>query len=243
MTDVHRIERVAAPLRKQVVRALREDILNGQLAPGQRLIEATLCATYGVSRTVVREALRQLESESLIRVIPAQGPSVAVLTEAEIRALYVVRATLEGLAGRLFAENAEEASVALMLSLLHDLDDRYLHGTLATREDFKARFYAALLAGAGNMVLTDALFRVHARVAIFQRIAFVDEGRVRLSSDELRKIIDACAVRRDAAAAQAACENHIRVAADLALLEYERRAPGFRLAQQKLSSVGRASPR
>ncbi|WP_374433462.1 GntR family transcriptional regulator [Tabrizicola sp.] len=241
MTDVRRIERVAAPLRKQVVRALREDILNGQLAPGQRLIEASLCATYGVSRTVIREALRQLESESLIRVIPAQGPAVAVLTEAEIRALYVVRATLEGLAGRLFVESADDAAVARMISLLHELDERYLHGTLATREDFKARFYATLLEGAGNMVLTDALSRVHARVTIFQRIAFVDEGRVRLSSEELRKIIDSCAVRRDAAAAQAACENHIRVAAELALLEYERRAPGFRLAQQKPIAAARST--
>jgi DNA-binding GntR family transcriptional regulator len=230
MTEGRRIERTAAPLRQQVVRALREDILNGQLAPGQRLVEAALCAAYGVSRTVVREALRQLESEALIRVLPAQGPIVAVLTEAEIRALYVVRATLEGLAGRLFAANADPATIDAMLALRDQMDETYLHGSVESREAFKAQFYALLLAGAGNSVLTDALSGLHARVAMFRRFAFVDEGRVHHSAAELEKIIDACALRRDPDTAQTACEGHIREAGDLALIEYERRAPGFRRA-------------
>lgn len=228
MTDGRRIERTAAPLRQQVVRALREDILNGQLVPGQRLVEASLCAAYGVSRTVVREALRQLESESLIRVLPAQGPIVAVLTEAEIRGLYVVRATLEGLAGRLFATEADPATIAAMLALRDRMEDAYLRGSIDSREEFKAQFYALLLAGAGNGVLSDALSGLHARIAMFRRFAFVDEGRVRHSATELHKIIDACALHRDGNATQAACENHIREAGDLALMEYERRAPGFR---------------
>src|ERR1700734_3640856 len=100
------IARTAAPLRQQVVRLIREDILNGGLVPGQRLVESGLCEAYGVSRTVIREALRQLESERLITVMPNLGPIVTILTESEIRALYVVRGTLEGLAGELFALNA-----------------------------------------------------------------------------------------------------------------------------------------
>ena len=67
------IARTAAPLRQQVVRLVREDILEGGLVPGQRLIESALCETYGVSRTVIREALRQLESEHLISVVPNLG--------------------------------------------------------------------------------------------------------------------------------------------------------------------------
>jgi DNA-binding transcriptional regulator YhcF (GntR family) len=100
------ITRTAAPLRQQVVKAIREDILDGGLVPGQRLVESVLCDAYGVSRTVIREALRQLESEHLIRVMPNLGPIVTVLTESEIKSIYVVRASLEGLAGELFALHA-----------------------------------------------------------------------------------------------------------------------------------------
>ncbi len=222
------IARTAAPLRQQVVRAIREDILNGVLVPGQRLIESGLCATYGVSRTVIREALRQLETEHLIRVVPAQGPIVAVLSETEIKAIYVVRAALEGLAGRLFAANADQAVIRKMLHLRKRLIPDYRDGSVQSREDFKAAFYAVLLEGGGNPALADVLGGIHARIAIFRRFAFVDDDRVRLSSEELDRIISACAIQRDPDAAFAACESHIRVAASLALIEYERRAPGFR---------------
>lgn len=228
MSEAVRIERTAAPLRQQVVRLIREDILNGALAPGQRLVESSLCTAYGVSRTVVREALRQLESENLIRVLPAQGPIVAVLSEPEIRALYVVRGQLEGLAGRLFAESAGPAEVRALVALRERLRTDYIGGTVARREDFKRDFYGALIAGAGNAVLGEMLAGIHARIAIFRRFAFVDEERVALSAAELDRIIEAAAVRRDPAAAEAACVQHIRVAAELALVEYERRTPGFR---------------
>ena len=95
------IARTAAPLRQQVVRLIREDILNGTLAPGRRLFESALCESYGVSRTVIREALRQLDSDQLIQVRPNLGPLVAMLREEDIKSLYVVRAALEGLAGKL----------------------------------------------------------------------------------------------------------------------------------------------
>ena len=222
-----RIERTAAPLRQQVVKLIREDILNGALQPGQRLVENTLCEAYGVSRTVIREALRQLESEHLIRVLPAQGPIVTVLTAAEIKAIYVVRASLEGLAGQLFASEAGPATVAAMLALRNSLGPRYRDGTVDQREDYKAEFYRILLEGGGNPVLQEVLRSIHARIAIFRRFAFVDEARLALSIEELERIIDAAAVRRDPDVARIACENHIRLAGELAVIEYEKRAKGF----------------
>ena len=101
-----------------IIEEIEAEILKGKLLPGERLpSEEKLCERFSASRTVIREAMRQLESEHLIRVVPAQGPIVAVLTEAEIRAIYVVRATLEGLAGRLFALHAAAPEVARMLEL------------------------------------------------------------------------------------------------------------------------------
>src|SRR5207248_2791945 len=101
-----RVQRVAAPLRTQVLEALRQDVLAAEFQPGERLVEAQLCARYEVSRTVVREVLRQLESEGLVTTVPNRGPVVTELTTADAEALFEVRGALEGLAGALFAERA-----------------------------------------------------------------------------------------------------------------------------------------
>src|SRR5277367_656435 len=94
------IERSAAPLRRQVLEELRSSIISGRLLPGARLIERELIAMMGVSRTVIREALRQLEAEGLVSNIPNKGPIVRELTIEEAKDLYAIRAVLEGLAAR-----------------------------------------------------------------------------------------------------------------------------------------------
>lgn len=217
------IARTAAPLRQQVVRLIREDILNGALVPGQRLVESVLCDAYGVSRTVIREALRQLESEYLIQVRPNLGPVVTVLTEAEIRAIYVVRAALEALAGKLFAIHATPAQCADLVALRDRLDREYRHGNVASREEIKADFYRQLCGGTGNEVLTESLRGIHARIAVFRRYAFVDPARIEPSIAELEAIINAAAVERNPEAAAAAGEHHILLAGDLAVKEYVTR--------------------
>ncbi|MCU1524809.1 MAG: ydfH 7 [Microbacteriaceae bacterium] len=222
-TGSTKVERHAAPLRKQVVRALRESILDGELAPGERLLENALCERYDVSRTVIREALRQLESESLITVLPNRGPIVTVLEQHDIEALYEVRRSLEGLAGELFARNASDEVAVELRDHLDAMESLYLHGTVKTREESKDEFYRILLKGAGNEILESTLRGVHARIGLFRRYAFVDDTRVAMSMDELRLIVRAVARLRDAAEGRAACEEHIRVAGQLAILEYSRR--------------------
>jgi DNA-binding GntR family transcriptional regulator len=216
------IARTAAPLRQQVVRVIREDILNAKLGAGQRLIETHLCETYGVSRTVIREALRQLESERLITVRPNMGPIVTILSDSEIRAIYVVRATLEGLAGKLFAENATSGDCRSLLRLRDRLDKEYRKGDVDSREAIKAEFYDLLLRGARNEVLSEQLHSIHARIAIFRRFAFVNEARIEPSIRELETIIAAAAQKRDPDAAWKACAHHIVISADLAIMEYAK---------------------
>lgn len=217
------IERHAAPLRQQVLLLLRDEILEGRRAPGERLRENDLCAAYGVSRTVIREVLRQLESESLISVLPGRGPTVAVLTKREIESLYEVRAALEGLAAALFARRASPADCARLIDHHAAMTAEYLHGTLASREESKSEFYRILLAGADNDVLSDELSGVHTRIGLFRRYAFLDDDRVARSFEELTAIVRAAAVDRDPVAARATSEHHIELAGRLAVLEYERR--------------------
>ena len=90
----------------QTANKLRDAILSGYFLPGQRLVEADLCEMMHVSRTSMREALRRLEAEKLITIVPNRGPSVAEITWEEAREIYDVRALLEGEAAALLAERS-----------------------------------------------------------------------------------------------------------------------------------------
>lgn len=223
MVRQDRITREAAPLRQQVVKLMREDILSGALTPGERLRESVLCNSYGVSRTVIREALRQLESESLITMVPSHGPIVTVLTAEEIRALYVVRGALEGLMGKLFALNATNKDVRDFLKHRDRMEAEYSTGSIEQREAYKTEFYRLMLDGGGNAELAATLHGIHARIAIFRRFAFEDGERMAISIRELNRIFEAAGVTRDPEAAWKACEEHVVHAGELAIEEYERR--------------------
>jgi DNA-binding GntR family transcriptional regulator len=227
MSNNSPITRTAAPLRQQVVRLVREDILNGILVPGQRLFESALCESLGVSRTVIREALRQLESEYLIQVRPNLGPIVTILNEVDIKSLYIVRAAREGLVGKLFALNASDAQCQSLAQLRDRLDSEYRLGDVDSREAIKAEFYERLADGAGNAILAENLNGMHARVAVFRRYAFVDPTRIERSIRTIEKIIQAAAVDRDPEAAWRECESHVLIAADFAVMEHLKRLPGM----------------
>src|SRR5512135_1313048 len=148
------IPRAAAPLRRQVAEELRQSIISGRLGPGARLVERELIAMMGVSRTVIREALRQLESEGLVAMIPNKGPVVRELTLAESKDLYSIRAVLEGLAARLFVQNANDQLVKKLEKALNQVSDAYRNGDPETIAETKNSFYDVLFEGAGSETLS-----------------------------------------------------------------------------------------
>lgn len=158
------IKRHAAPLRQQVLEALRQAIVSGRLAPGRRLTERELIEMLGVSRTVIREALRQIEAEGLIEIIPNKGPVVRKLSAAEAKDLYRIRSVLEGLAARLFAENADDEDVARLSDALESIKLAYrgTEGELALKA--KSKFYEILYAGGCSDTLGSMLAMVQARI-------------------------------------------------------------------------------
>ncbi len=158
------IERQAAPLRQQVLEALRRAIVSGQLAPGQRLTERALIEMLGVSRTVIREALRQIEAEGLIEIVPNKGPVVRELSAEEAKDLYRIRAVLEGLAARLFAENADENMAIKLEAALEGIVIAYQGESGEEALDAKTKFYDLLYQGTGSETLTAMLAQVQARI-------------------------------------------------------------------------------
>ena len=159
-----RIRRQAAPLRLEVLEALRQAIITGRLAPGSRMIERELITMMGVSRTVIREVLRQLESEGLVDVVPNKGAVVRTLSEDEARDLYAIRAVLEGLAARMFVERRDEALVAKLGQELAETVDAYAKDDTERLLAVKNRFYEVLFSGAQSETLSKMIGGLHAQI-------------------------------------------------------------------------------
>jgi DNA-binding GntR family transcriptional regulator len=189
------ITRTAAPLRQQVVDRLRESIITGKVSPGQRLLERELTAMLGVSRTVVREALRQLETEGLVTLIPNKGPVVRELTPDEARDLYNIRSRLEGLAARLFVENADDALVARLEEALNIVVEAYGRGDAQEVLEKKNIFYDVLYEGAKSETLASILMTLHARIWRWRALGLThpkrSSGRSRESIENLRAVLAA----------------------------------------------------
>lgn len=211
---------LAAPLRKQVIELLREAILSSEYKPGDRLVERDLCDRCGVSRTVVREALRHLEAEGLVEIVPNRGPVVASLGIVDAQGLYEVREAVEGLAAKLAAERATPAQRLALGRALKRVESAYRRGNLREEVAAKDGFYEAMFAGTGNPIVANVLRPLHARMQMLRGLSLQSPGRTDESLAELRRIVEAIEAGDGQAARAIACE-HVRLAAGVALTRFE----------------------
>lgn len=203
-----RVEKEAAPLRQRVTASIRDAIAVGWFKAGEWLPERKLCEMTGVSRTLVREALRQLESEGLIEVVPHRGPTVARLSARQAEGVYQVRAELEGLAAELFAQSASDAQRAALRAAFDDLRRAFEDDDPITRLDAKNRFYEHIIEGSGNEALGETLRILNSRVTVLRATSLQAPGRTAASLAELEALVEAlCA--GDAEAARRAAEQHV----------------------------------
>lgn len=224
-TSTLRVVRVAAPLRQQVLEKIRDAIAIGQFAPGSRLVERELCETTGVSRTLIREALRQLEAEGLVHVIPNKGPIVATISARQASEVFQLRSELEGLASQLFAELATDTQLKALQEAFAQLRAAYASGDSVTMLAAKAHFYDCLVEGSGNETLGNVLRQLHARAMVLRATSLSQPGRNTESEREIAEIMKAIR-KRDGAAARKATEAHIAKAAQAALNVLKTREEG-----------------
>ncbi|WP_433709645.1 GntR family transcriptional regulator [Nocardia sp. CA-084685] len=211
------VRRVAAPIREQVADQLRQAIVEMRLRPGQRLVERELIEQTGVSRTTIREVLRELTAEGLVSSIPNKGIVVSSVSPQRAAELYEVRAVLEGMAARQFVEHASEQQVQQLREAfdsiaIHAIDQR-APGKLL---EAKKRFYNTLLTGSGNVTIQEIVEGLQARVTVLRSLSLAQPNRVPKSVAEIREIVEAIEAR-DAERAAAACARHVRQAARTAL--------------------------
>lgn len=217
MKNDMKISRQAAPLRHLVQEAIRKEIATGRLSPGQRLVEQQLCTALDVSRTVLREALRQLEAEGLVEMIPHRGAVVASIDLDEARQIYEVRGGLEALAVAGFVVHATDADLQKLQGVLRQLEEaEQSEPTGQELLALKKRFYDVLLVGCGNDVIRQLIGQLNNRISFLRSISLSRAGRLSGTVREIRAIVEALQ-RRDPEAASAAARTHVENASRNAL--------------------------
>lgn len=210
--------RVAVPprLRTQVAETLRNAIVLGELAPGERLIERVLCERMGVSRTSLREAMRELENEGLLTNLPNRGLIVSVVDPKIAQEIFDVREALEALICRLFCERATDEHVELCRTVNVELMAAYEAGAPRELIAAKNRLYDVLIAGADNAEAERMLRSIHMRASQLRIISLSHADRRKASQEEIQLLVDSLVSRRGKDAERLA-RKHVQQAAKFAM--------------------------
>ncbi len=211
------LEKVEKPktLKETALEQLRVAIMLGQLAPGERLVERIIGEQLGVSRTVVRECIRHLESEHLVS-ISAGGPAVAILKSDEIRQIYQLRAILECEAVRHCAERMTPETVTTLQKDLAQIRAELYVGDVIRALEHTRLFYECLFITAGMTVAWELVEQLNGRIGRLRFMTLSAPKRAIEGPDNLQKIINGIAEGNSKAAIDA-CQKHIDEACRIGL--------------------------
>ena len=215
----------AAPLRNKIIAALRSAIETGVLAPGTRLIEKDLCDQLNVSRTSLREALRELQGDGIFEQISARGLTIGTISRAEAENAYRIRSVLEALVVEQFIEKANDAAVRDLVRDGERLKLAYQSGVLEDMIESKRAFYDRICTGAANGIAFDIINRLVLRTSSLRRHSLLRKERQLQSIKEIERLMKAIQ-KRDTEGARQAALDHVRSSARSAFgaLELNRQA-------------------
>ncbi len=193
-------------LRERIVIRLRHAIITGDLPPKTRLVEPELARQLNVSRTPLREAIRQLEAEGFVATVPRGGAFVSETTPRDVEDLYPIRAVIEGLAARQAAENPDPAKREILQDILAELagltaDSRQYH-------EISGRFHDIIVELSGNRQLRAIYQGLAQHVSRMRTLSLAARGRPGVSLQEHRRIV-AAILRGRGAEAERAMREHI----------------------------------
>jgi DNA-binding GntR family transcriptional regulator len=166
MARIENVGSAHSPLTKLVVDSIRDKIVTGEYAGGERLVEATLSTELGVSRMPVREALRVLAAEGIVTIEPRRGATVTVYTPEQIQELVEVRATLEGLNAKLAAKRNDPAQIRKLEQILAAGSKTTEKTDLAQLQEDNTNFHEALAQVAANETLREMVRSLRDRTAV-----------------------------------------------------------------------------
>lgn len=195
-------------LSAQVFHTLREEILMGKYQKDEELKEKTIGEELGVSRTPVREALRQLELEGLVTIIPNRGAFVVGISKSDIQDIYEIRSLLEGLCAKWAAVNISEKQIQELEENNYLTDFHIAKGHYEQIVELDNRFHEILYEASDSKVLNHTLSDFHHYVERVRKVSLGSPKRASESNEEHRKIVEALKVH-DTKQAQKLANMHI----------------------------------
>jgi len=178
-------------LREKILETIRDAILKGNMKPGERVSEPELAERFGISRTPIREAFRQLESEGYLQVIPRKGAVVASLSERDIEEFYAIKIILEGFAARMAAEKMTEKEIEKLEAINERLQQIAEEGDVKKFFRVHNEFHEVFIKASGNEKLLEMIQQL---VMKFKRLRLASlslPGRMQISVDDHRHMIEA----------------------------------------------------
>ena len=195
-------------LSQTISQQLAAEIIRGELVPGARLDEVSLAARFGVSRSPVRDALRQLSATRLVEYAPHRGFSVVAIDRAELGGLFEASGEIEALCAGLCTQRALPAE-RKRIQMIHESAAKALGSrNVKVYASLNEEFHRAIFAGAHNQTLEEVANNLRQRLAPFRgRMFFVSHNRMSRSHDEHEALV-AAIIAQDAAAATNAMREH-----------------------------------
>lgn len=215
---------VSQPAGEEVFKRIRRMILDGELKDGERLIERRLGEMLNVSRTPVREALRKLEAEGLLRREPYHGLLVAKLTPEDAVEILSIREVLEGLAANLAAARRSTQRLRTLRGLLGKMEKAFAGNDSESFGTTHIEFHETICAAAESPRLLQLVSSVEEYLHSFTSIGYRLDGRSRQACQEHREILE-CIATRDGVVAEEKARAHVRHSREALLAVLNRDTP------------------
>lgn len=215
VSEALRVERPAKTLRELALEKMREAIFSQRFRPGERLVERDLCEQLGVSRTIVREVLRHLETEGLVATMQARGPIVARTSAEEARQIYEIRGVLEGIAARACAEQQDPAAIAALEACFARIKVGYGENDMATVLEATSDFYRTLFAAAGKDIAWGIVNSLTVRINHLRSMTIKTRGRNVEGPAQMQRMLEAIRAGKGDEANTAALQ-HVQSASAIA---------------------------
>jgi len=196
------------PLREVVCESLREAIRSGVLKPGERIMEIQLAEELGVSRTPVREAIRKLELEGYVVMMPRRGTYVASMSIRDINEIFEIRTALESLSNGLAADHITDDELEHLQRLLVIIGGYIKEGNIEKIVETDIEFHDLMYHAARNERLVGIISNLRDQLTRFRTLSMSYPGRLEETLEEHRLIVDAIA-SGDRKAASRAAERHM----------------------------------
>lgn len=186
-----RIKEKHLTLREKILESIRDAIISGTITPGSRVSEPELADRFGISRTPIREAFRQLESEGYLKVIPRKGAVVSAFTQKDVEEFYAIKSILEGYAARLACKRLSEKEIDRLHAINARLAELCEHSDV--KQFFKVHndFHDLFIKAADNEKLREMINLLVTRFQRLRLMSLSQPGRMDISVQEHDKIIKA----------------------------------------------------